>query len=284
MSHYFAKPARLMATAILVSAVGAARVHAQDAASNAAPVDLQIIADGIGKDVAEILGLPFRQPVAVETQSADQYAEYIARRIDKQVPKAVRSHYGKIVKTLGLYRGPEIDDYSAMMTSVMVSQAGAYYDLDKQRFYVLMNKMPDLIRDALYSHELYHALQDQYFGLARYLNLDHDDPSLNADQMLARAAVVEGEATYMMTVYALENAMKKPPPREVLARAVGMQATMSVDQLRVMVQQPRLAEFIGEDLRNAARSTEKVPPFILDAMIGVYLKGMGFVFAVQEHG
>ncbi len=56
-----------------------------------------------------------------------------------------------------------------MMTSVMVSQAGAYYDPQKQRFYMPANRMLEMMRDALYSHELHHALQDQYFDLSRYM-------------------------------------------------------------------------------------------------------------------
>ena len=280
MNRIFLKRAGAMA-ALFMSATF---VHAQDAASNAAPADPQVVADAIGREVAEIRGLPFTRPVGAELQSGERFAEYIAGRIDEEVPQTIRRHYGQIVKTLGLYRGPAIDDFSAMMTSVMVSQAGAYYDPRKQRFYVLMSRMPELLQGVLYSHELYHALQDQHFGLVRYLNFGRGDPSLSSDQMLARQAVVEGEATYMMTLWALQKAMNGIPPRAMLAQVIGAQTNLSMDQLRAMLQQPQMAQLMGEDIQASMRAAEKIPAFILDEMVGSYLKGMSFVFAVQEQG
>ena len=56
-----------------------------------------------------------------------------------------------------------------MMTTVMTSQVGAYYDPEKHSFFVVMGGMPDLMQGVMYSHELYHALQDQHFDLVRYV-------------------------------------------------------------------------------------------------------------------
>jgi hypothetical protein len=263
--------------------VGTSVARAQDAAASAAPPDPQPMADAIAKEVAQIRGLSFKQPVPAEIQSKESFGEYVTGRIDEVVPPNVRRHYGKIVRTLGLYRGPAIEDFSAMMSTVMTSQAGAYYDPEKQRFYVLMTKMPELMQGVLYSHELYHALQDQHFGLNNYLNFKRTDASVNGDQQLARQAVVEGEATYMMNLWVLQKATKSIPPREALARMVGMQANISMDQIRTMLKQPQVAQAMGEDVTAAMSSADSIPPFILDAMLGVYLQGLGFGYALQEH-
>jgi hypothetical protein len=276
----------IRASTVAALFLGAMCAHSQDAATAPPPVDPQVVADGIAAEVAQIRGLPFKQPVGVELQSGAQFAEYVSRRLDEVVPEPIRRHYGLIVRTLGLYRGPPIDDFSSMMTTVMSSQVGAYYDPEKKRFYVVMGGLPELMQGVLYSHELYHALQDQHFGLTRYLETgpQRGDPSFSSDALLARQAVVEGEATYMMNLWMMQKMMQKAPPREVVAKAVAMQVNMSMDQIREALKQPQVAEFVGTDLQGAMQSAESIPPFILDALLGAYLKGVGFVFAVHEQG
>src|SRR5690242_9353147 len=139
------------AVCLVTMFVCALAAHAQDAATTpAAPADPQVVVDGIAKEVAQIRGLSFRQSVAVEKQSASDFGGYVSRRIDETVPETQRNNYGAIVRTLGLYRGPPISDFRGMMTAVMTSQVGAYYDPDKQRFYVVMSGMPEMAQGALY--------------------------------------------------------------------------------------------------------------------------------------
>ncbi len=90
--------------------LGTMSAHSQQAATPA-PADPQVLADSVAKEVAEIRGLPFKQHVGAEVQSTAQFGEYVSRQIDEVVPESVRHHYGKIVRTLGLYRGPPIDDF-----------------------------------------------------------------------------------------------------------------------------------------------------------------------------
>ncbi len=278
---------RIVIRALGLAAVflGALSARAQEAAT-AAPADAQAAVDGIALDVAKIRGLPFKQPVAVARQSTADFGDYVSRRIDETVPEGIRRHYGTIVRTLGLYRGPPIDDFRAMMTAVMTSQVGAYYDPDKQRFFVVMSGMPETMRGALYSHELYHALQDQYFGLARYLEMGspRSARSVNGDALVARQAVVEGEATYLMSLWFVQSIAHTLPPRDVMAKVVAAQVDLNMDQLREMLKQPQVAQLAGKEVQAAIESARDVPPFILDSMMGVYLKGLGFVFAVQEQG
>ncbi len=250
------------------------------------PKDPQAFADSIAKEVAQIRGLEFKQAVGVETQSTADFGEYIAGEIDEAVPASIREHYGTIVRTLGLYRGPMIEDFPALMKNVMTSQVGAYYDPARKRFFVVMTAMPDMMQGVLYSHELYHALQDQYFDLDRYmqLSIDRDARGFSADGELARQAVVEGEATYVMTLWMMQKMAGKIPPREVMAQVVGLQANMSLEQINEALKSPDVQKQLGDDLQDAMDSTRDIPPFILDTMMGAYLKGLGFVFAVHEQG
>ncbi len=128
------------------------------------------------------------------------------------VPPALAKHFDKIVRRVGLYRGPVIEDYRGMMRTVMESQVAAYYDPDTGRVYLLDEGGDALEQGVIYSHELYHALQDQYFDLNGYVS---DKLKLDADQTLARVAVVEGEATYICMVWGIRQMTNgtTPPPR-----------------------------------------------------------------------
>lgn len=113
------------------------------------------------KDVAALRGLPFKTDVAAAVQSQEDFAAYLDERIDETVPEVLNTHYGAIVKRLGLYRGT-LDNFGDTAKAVMSSQAAAYYDPEKQTFYMLMQDMPELMTRMLYSHELYHGLQEHH--------------------------------------------------------------------------------------------------------------------------
>ena len=248
------------------------------------PPDAQGTADSIAREIEQIRGLTFKHPVRAETQSVEEFGKYVARQLDKEVPESIRRHYGTIVHTLGLYRGPQID-FSSMMMTVMTSQVGAYYDPEKQSFFVVMSGLPDLMQGVMYSHELYHALQDQHFGLVRYMDIGTNDAgSQNGDSKLARSAVVEGEATYMMSLWMMQKMSGKPPTRNMMEMVITMQANMGVDQLREALKQPGVAKVVGADMQTAVDAADKIPSFIMDSMMAVYLKGASFVFAVHEQG
>jgi hypothetical protein len=274
---------RAFALAALFLCAGLA--HAENAASLPSD-DPQVAADKIAKEIEQIRGLSFKQPVRVETQSAASFGEYVSRELDEVVPESVRKHYGLIVRTLGLYRGPPIEDFSALMSAVMGSQIGAYYDPEKKSFFVVMTGMPEMMQGVMYSHELYHALQDQYFDLARYMEMTRKSGAgaYNSDMQLARSAVVEGEATYMMSLWVMQKMSGKVPTRDMMAKVVSLQANMSMDQLREMLKQAKVAEAVGSDLKAAVDSAVEIPSFIMDSMLAVYLKGLSFVFAVHEQG
>ena len=236
------------------------------------------------KDVAALRGLPFKTDVAAAVQSQEDFAAYLDERIDEAVPEVLNTHYGAIVKRLGLYRGT-LDNFGDTAKAVMSSQAAAYYDPEKQTFYMLMQDMPELMTRMLYSHELYHGLQDQYFGLEKYLPMKGKNAlALDSDQGMARQAVVEGEATYIMSMYMVKNMAHQEPTRELMGPIVQMQSQMDMEQLKAMMQLPEATKLAGGSLTDAVDASESIPPFIMESMLGVYMKGMGFVFAVQERG
>jgi hypothetical protein len=188
----------------------------------------------------------------------------------RDMPEALSANFDKLVKRLGLYRGAELGNLRDTMRMVMTSQVAAYYDPETERIWVLVDGGSDEAEGLVYAHELYHAMQDQYFDLQAYMP---EGNKLDADRILARTAVVEGEATYIHTLWVLRNALKNTPPRALVAPAIQMQANLSIEQLRAM------AGGAG-----AAADMDQVPGFILETLMGNYMKGAAFVFAVQEKG
>lgn len=256
--------------ALALCLVSSLAAHA--AAPAASPPDPLATAARIQQEVVEIRGLPFKQPVKMEKQTAEGLGLLMDKEMAEAVPVAISDHFDKIVRRLGLYRGPEIKDYKALMRTVITSQVAAYYDPDTKSVYLLSGGDSTLEQGVIMSHELYHALQDQYFDLDGFMSKKLE---LNSDQEMARNALVEGEATYIHTLWGIRQMLNgTSPPRALVAPAIQMQANLSMAELR---------EMVGGSAADAAE-LDAIPPFILEVMMGNYLKGAGFVFAVHEQG
>ena len=249
----------------------------QDADPQALVLELQ-------EEVSQLRGLPFKANVPAGVQSQEEFGLYLDEQLDEALPEIKNSYYGAIVQRLGLYRGT-LTNFRDTAKAVMSSQAGAYYDPETKTFHMLMQNVPEMMKRMLYSHELYHGLQDQYFGLQKYLPMKGwTGPELNADQTMARQAVVEGEATYIMSMYAMKAMTGQEPTRQLLAPAVQMQSQMDMERIKAVMKLPEAKELTGSGVDEALEATESIPSFMLESLIGVYMKGLGFVFAVQEQG
>lgn len=256
---------RGLMTAALVAAQLA---HAQTTIPAPQALDPAAYIATVEQDLTAIRGLAFKHAVPIARQTPEELGRYMDKEMAREMPEALSANFDKLVKRLGLYRGPELGNLRDTMRMVMTSQVAAYYDPETERIWVLSTGGGSAQEEGLvYAHELYHALQDQYFDLQAYMP-EHDQ--LDADQVLARTAVVEGEATYIHTMWVLRSALNSTPPRMLVAPAIQMQANLSVEQLREMA-------------GNAA-DMDEVPPFILETLMGNYMKGAAFVFAIQEKG
>ena len=275
---------------VLVSAVGVGTclvcvgtAGAQVAGARPA-IDPQQLADRVQAEVAELRGLPFKEHVQAENQSVAAFGEFLDDELERSIPPAIAEHYGEIVRKLGLYRGPADLDLRTLMKAVMTSQVAAYYDPDKKAFFVLVQGMAEAGMGAVYSHELYHGLQDQYFDLDAYMLDKQRERSLDDDELLARQAVVEGEATYVMALWEFKHTLGSVPARPVMKEVVRLQANVDAATLRKALELPSAAALLGGEFANALAAIDDIPDFILDTMMSAYLKGMSFVFEVHGGG
>jgi hypothetical protein len=261
---------------VALQSLATSGAHAQTSDSLCARVD------SIQIELEAIRGLQFKHPVPCRLQSVADFESYLDKMLQQQIPDRLIKNYGKIVKKLGLYRGPEIEDYRDMAKMVMQSQAAAYYDPESKTFYLLMQELPQSMLASVYAHELYHGLQDQYFDLQKYAL--GQVGTLNDDQLLARQAVVEGEATYIMTLWTMKKMFGALPQPAVLDMSIPMQANLDVGTILQMLKSGSVPQVATGDMEKAVAAMDKIPPFLLETLIGAYLKGMAFVHEIQKSG
>jgi len=245
--------------------------------------NIQSKIDSIQVEIEKIRGIKFKHSVNVANQSLEDFGKYIDQMLDKQFSDNLDKDYGKVVRKLGLYRGPEIKDFKSLAKTVMQSQAAAYYDPATNTFFVVMQDLPESALGSVYAHELYHGFQDQHHNLDDYL-LSPKQGELNDDEVLARQAVVEGEATYLMTLWTLKTQLGSVPPPGILDMAIKMQAKLDVKTMLQMLKSSVVLRAHSGDLEKAIKTMDDIPPFMIETMVGAYLKGMAFVFEIQKQG
>jgi len=277
--------AKLIPHALLALFLGSqvTPAHAQDALFTGLPTDPQQLADQISTELVRMRGLEFIDEIAVSNQTMTEFEAYLDVEMERSIPAEREAAFGRVAMKLGLYNGPEIADASGMIRQLATSQVAAYYDPDASEFHVLLADAPLSLLAPIYAHELYHGLQDQYFNLDAYL-LEGMENGLNDDEILARQSVVEGEATYIMNLWTMERAMGRTPPRWVISTAVLAQSMLSTSALSALASSDVLADSVGEELAASAQSLEEIPAFMIETMMGAYLKGMAFVHAIAADG
>jgi hypothetical protein len=181
------RPAALIA-ALAGSAVavggGACRERAQAVQSEA---ELRDMVRRMMPVVSKAAGLPFKRAPMVARRTRGQVRDYIIHKFDQDLPpheleglqSALRC-FGFIPDTLALRR---------MMIDLLTEQIAGYYDPDSNALYIPADIEPFQLR-VVVSHELGHALQDQYLRLDSILTQHGRN-----DRRAAAQAILEGQAT-----------------------------------------------------------------------------------------
>ena len=153
--------------------------------------------------LSEITGMPVRHRLRFQSISRAQVASFLDDRVrDTIKPKDIQNEEAAL-EFLGFV--PLGFDLQKVTLDLMSEQAAAFYDFDKKALF-LTDWAPVSMRDTAVVHELAHALADQNFHLGRYTRkVENED-----EKSSARQAVIEGQATYLMTAYDAAEAGKPP--------------------------------------------------------------------------
>ncbi|MGA2598174.1 MAG: hypothetical protein ABSH09_14415 [Bryobacteraceae bacterium] len=182
----------------------------------------------IEASLTEITGLKFHKAVPYAVIDKRQLHKFLEDRMrDAVKPDEIHAEETTL-KMFGFL--PADYDLKKATVELLTEQAAAFYDYHKKKLFVLETEesTPDLHTDAekmALSHELGHALADQQFHLDKFIKEGaHSD-----DGSTARLAVMEGQASWLMTVYLskLSTGQAALPPGvlELMSNAVESSAS-----------------------------------------------------------
>ena len=138
--------------------------------------------------IEKAVGLKFKSPPKVEMRSKAQVREFVLKQLtDSQATRdiagqeAAYKRFGMIPDTLKL---------QPFLTNLLEEQIVGYYDPHTKVLYVVEGSAKDIANITI-THELVHALQDQYISMDSVQKIRDDNDRLSAAQ-----SVFEGQAVY----------------------------------------------------------------------------------------
>jgi len=239
---------RVLLTAIFLSAAPSfcqTLSSPPPAASDKVSAEFAAATDEVLQQMSQITGLKLRTPLKKTLRSREEIRAYVLRQMDDDKNPRQRYADARAAEAFGLL--PKGFDLDPFMVDLMTEQIAGLYDPKAQEFYIA-DWIPMADQKIVMSHELTHALEDQYFHIEEWSKAVHE----NGDATLARDAVLEGSATAAMVDYMLRDTgytLKNLP---------------AVDP----------SNFMG-DLAGSPKLKE-APPFIKDTLLFPYLSGLTF--------
>jgi hypothetical protein len=164
--------------------------------------------DDILKFASKETGLPIKHTVKRRLTSRDEVVDFIQKGMakDKDAERFRRSEL--VLKKFGLI--PADFNMQKFLVALLREQIAGYYD-PKTKYVNLLSWIDPEQQRPVLAHELTHALQDQSFGLKKWMvtedPADQKSPGAadiqNDEISTARQAVVEGQATAVLVDYML---------------------------------------------------------------------------------
>ena len=151
-------------------------------------------ANAIAVELTKISGMPLHHPVPCDFITKDKINEFLKKRV-KEVAKPEEIRAEELtLKKFGLV--PQDFDLAGNTVDLLTEQAAAFYDYDKKKLFIT-ESTPSESQEPVLAHELAHALADQNYNLGRFIKQGRKSD----DGATARLAVMEGQATWIMSEY-----------------------------------------------------------------------------------
>jgi len=138
--------------------------------------------------IENAVGLKFKQPPKVETRSKAQVREFVTRQITDPVAARQMTGMSAAYKRLGMI--PDSLNLQKFLVDLLEEQIVGYYDPKTKVLYVVSDAPKEAVGITI-THELVHALQDQYISLDSTQQTEGEN-----DRTSAAQAVFEGQAVY----------------------------------------------------------------------------------------
>jgi hypothetical protein len=148
----------------------------------------------IARTLTEITGFPLKHPVPCDYVTRDQVNQFLKDRVKEVAsPEEIRAEE-LTLKKFGLV--PPDYDLAKSTVDLLTEQAAAFYDFNRKKLFITETTANES-QEPVLAHELSHALADQSFNLGKYTKQGRNSD----DGATARLAVMEGQATWLMTEF-----------------------------------------------------------------------------------
>lgn len=138
--------------------------------------------------VEEATGLTFKSTPVIATRSKEEVRTFLLQQLTSERAATQLAAQERVYKLLGLV--PKETELNPLLRRLLEEQIVGYYDPATKTLYVVEDVKPELL-ELTVTHELVHALQDQY------VNIDSIQAQVgDADRQLAAQAILEGQAVY----------------------------------------------------------------------------------------
>jgi hypothetical protein len=144
------------------------------------------------QELANISGLKAKKNIQYDLITRDKVNQFLKERVKESVkPDELRAEEITL-KKLGFV--PQDFNLEKSTVDLLTEQAAAFYDYHRKKLF-LTDWASSSMQESALVHELAHALADQHFHLERFIK----QAGKSDDSELARMAVMEGQATWLMT-------------------------------------------------------------------------------------
>ncbi|HKJ91918.1 MAG TPA: hypothetical protein VJ957_02065, partial [Longimicrobiales bacterium] len=253
-----------LAAALLLVVLPLAGVTACAAQGVSAGTDagLRALVDSLMPQIERVSGMKLRHPVQVARPTRAQIRTYIEHQLARDFPDDQLTATRDVYADLGLV--PDTLDLRRLLLDLYTEQVVGYYDPSAKTLYVVKGVSPDSVVPVL-SHELVHALQDQYVNLDSLVSRSRGN-----DRQAAAQAAMEGQATVLMIALMAQRVSGRP-----------------VDIARL----PDLGQQWGKVLETGYRQYpvfRAAPRIIQETLLFPYIRGASFMQALaraqEKHG
>ncbi|MBI3449788.1 MAG: hypothetical protein HY049_12835 [Acidobacteria bacterium] len=246
---------RAIAAILAILAAGAATIpvaRGGETARRGGPLDpaLGSALVAIESSLAKLRGIPFERDVTTAALTHAGARAYVRDLLHDEYPGHRLVDEQESLRYFGLL-GPD-QDLEAIYLNLMEAQVAGLYDPPTRTLYVVEGPLSGAVPLA---HELAHALMDQAFDLDALERGVRDDD----DRALALSSLVEGEATMVMTLWAMEHA--RDPDVAALGGADGEAA-----------------------MKASSKGLDEAPPFLRDLLMFPYVSGMTWAAEIMKQG
>jgi hypothetical protein len=241
---------------VVLSTVGAAHLRAasQVVRLGGGSSELFKQIEQVLADLTEITGLKPVRKIEYDTIDKARVTQFLNERIREFIkPEEIRAEE-LALKKFGFV--PQDFDLAKTSVDLMAEQAAAFYDFRKKKLFIL-ESASEAVQQIALVHELAHALADQHFNLEEFIDLANKSD----DSATARMAVMEGQATWLMSEYLARRTGQSLKTSPAIVQLMSRAAQMSQGQFPVF---------------------DAAPLYMRETLLFPYAQGMLFQHALVE--